>query len=536
VLKTLTGRKQGGSTIAMQVAKHCLLDYGATPASTGLRGILRKGREMLLAWRLVNIEGRDKILAYYLNHAAMGPGLRGIGPAAWDYFRKKPPQLSVGEAALVAVLLPSPSRDPRQPQHRDRYEAARQALLLQMYQAGAIDTTTYQQALRPPALSPSTRPAADIASPQSVATLFRVIDPILRRFGLRYTPQQLRHMRPFPLHLRVSLHAQLGWRFYQALAPTLETEDLRYAVIILIDGRPAVLLGGHLDLYHYVFQARRQVGSVSKLFFYEAVWQLGYMHPTTVVEDGNMPAALQKRLGRPPYRPRNDDGRLRAPLPHHQSLSASVNKIAYRTTWGERTNTQRLAIARLLVQRFGFPWQHVTRRSLTHFYPAFMADEAVPLGTWLATPFEVATMLEKGFRGSPLVPDHLLLSWNGKSTTTSTSVATPGLSQPLFRALQDAVAATAPQAALRDSPLVLAAKTGTTDGGRDAWFAGFVVPVQYTRNASIVPRMTFVVWAGYDDNRAAGLYGGTIHGPIFHRFLQDTHVQETLRSLLQKKR
>lgn len=82
ILKTLTSRRQGGSTIAMQVAKHCLLEYGEIPASTGLRGVMRKGREVLLAWRLIHVEKHDKVLAYYLNHAAMGPGLSGIGPAA----------------------------------------------------------------------------------------------------------------------------------------------------------------------------------------------------------------------------------------------------------------------------------------------------------------------------------------------------------------------------------------------------------------------------------------------------------------------
>jgi hypothetical protein len=170
----------------------------------------------------------------------------------------------------------------------------------------------------------------EMRSPQSVATIFRVLDPILRCFGLPYTPQQLRHKRPFPLHIRVSLHAQLSWQFYQAMATTLESPELRYGVTFLVDGRPVVLFGGDLDLYHYVFQARRQVGSVSKLFFYEAVWQLGYIHPTTIVADGDMPEALRKRFGRPLYRPRNEDGRLRAPVPHHRSLSASVNKIAYR--------------------------------------------------------------------------------------------------------------------------------------------------------------------------------------------------------------
>ena len=59
------------------------------------------------------------------------------------------------------------------------------------------------------------------------------------------------------------------------MAPALDDPELKYAAVILVDGRPVVLFGGHLGLYHYVFQARRQVGSVSKLFFYDAVWQMG---------------------------------------------------------------------------------------------------------------------------------------------------------------------------------------------------------------------------------------------------------------------
>src|SRR5262249_54172091 len=154
VVKTLTGRKQGASTIPIQVAKHCLLDYGARPTRTWLGGGIRKVREMLLAWRLVKVEGREKVLAYYLNHAPMGPGLYGIGPAAWHYFRKKLHDRSVGEAALLAVVLRSPGRSPRQPAYYARYEAARQALLQRLYEARAIDARTYQQALYPPALYP----------------------------------------------------------------------------------------------------------------------------------------------------------------------------------------------------------------------------------------------------------------------------------------------------------------------------------------------------------------------------------------------
>jgi membrane peptidoglycan carboxypeptidase len=390
IVKTLTGRKQGGSTIAVQVAKHCLLNYGERPTRAWITGGIRKIREMLLAWRLVKVEGRDNVLEYYLNHAPMGPGLYGIGPAAWDYFGKKPRELSVGEAALLAILLPSPGRSPRHAAYYARYETARQALLQRLYEAQVINAVTYQQALHPPMLYASVQHHVSMAAPQTVAGAFRAVDLILARFGLRSTPQQLLYERPFPIRIRVSLHSRLSQWFDEATAPALQDEELRYAGLMLVDGRPVVLVGGELELFHYVFQARRQVGSVSKLFFYETVWRLGYVHPDTIVADGDMPEPRRQRLARPLYHPRNDDGRLRAPLPHYQALSHSLNTIAYRTTWGERTDAQRYAIARMLVERFGFPWQQRTPDPLPHFYSVFTTDETAPLGTWQATPFEVA--------------------------------------------------------------------------------------------------------------------------------------------------
>ena len=535
IVKTLIGRKQGGSTIAIQVAKHCLLHYGARPTRAGLSGGIRKIREMLLAWRLVKVEGREKVLEYYLNHAPMGPGLYGIGPAAWDYFRKKPHALSVGEAALLAVVLPSPGRSPRHPAYYARYEAARKALLQRLYEARVINEAAYQQALLPPMFYPPVHHSVSMAAPQSMAAAFRALDPVLQRFGLPSAPQQLRYERPFPIHVRVSLHTRLNQWFSEAMTPALVDAELRYAALMLVDGRPVVLVGGDLDLFHHVFQARRQVGSVSKLFFYETVWRLGYVHPDTLVEDGDMPEPLRQRLARPLYHPRNDDGRLRARLAHYQAFSQSVNKIAYRTTWGERTDAQRHVIARMLVERFGFPWQHVTQHSLARFYKVFTADETVPLGTWQATPFEVAAMLEKGFRGAALTSDDLILAWNGKTIAPAAVAPAPGLSPILLKALRGAMAVTAPQAVLHDSAWIVAAKTGTTDEGRDAWLAGFLLTAQQMHQTTIRPRITFVVWAGYDDNRPAGLYGGRVHGPIFRRFLSEKHVQATLRALLQEK-
>jgi hypothetical protein len=63
---------------------------------------------------------------------------------------------------------------------------------------------------------------------------------------------------------------------------------------------------------------------------------------------------------------------------------------------------------------------------------------------------------------------------------------------------------------------------------------GTTLTAQQIHQTTIYPRITFVVWAGYDDNRPAGLYGGRMHGPIFHRFLSEKRVQATLQALLQE--
>jgi membrane carboxypeptidase/penicillin-binding protein len=54
----------------------------------------------------------------------------------------------------------------------------------------------------------------------------------------------------------------------------------------------------------------------------------------------------------------------------------------------------------------------------------------------------------------------------------------------------------------------LAGKTGTTNGRRDSWFAGYA------------PNRATVVWVGYDDNAATRLSGARAALPIWARFMR----------------
>jgi len=97
----------GGSTITQQLAKNLFLG--------GERSLLRKAQELVLAWELELLLGKQRILEIYLNSVEWGEGVFGAEAAARRYFRVGAASLSAGQAAQLAVLLPAPKRFERRP-------------------------------------------------------------------------------------------------------------------------------------------------------------------------------------------------------------------------------------------------------------------------------------------------------------------------------------------------------------------------------------------------------------------------------------
>ena len=129
-------RLRGASTISQQVAKNLFLWPGQSWA--------RKGLE---AWFTVWIEllwPKRRILEVYLNSAQFGRGIWGVEAASRAYFGKEAARLSRHEAALLATVLPSPTR--YRVVNSGPYVRSRQAWIVgQMYQ---IDTAALRQALK----------------------------------------------------------------------------------------------------------------------------------------------------------------------------------------------------------------------------------------------------------------------------------------------------------------------------------------------------------------------------------------------------
>ena len=100
--KSVTGgRAKGGSTITQQVAKYLLQD--------DTYAVSRKIREAILAFRLEDTLSKQQILELYLNSIFLGRNAYGVQAASRAYFDKDVGDLTLPEAAYLAVLPKAPS-------------------------------------------------------------------------------------------------------------------------------------------------------------------------------------------------------------------------------------------------------------------------------------------------------------------------------------------------------------------------------------------------------------------------------------------
>ncbi|MEO5703221.1 MAG: monofunctional biosynthetic peptidoglycan transglycosylase, partial [Gammaproteobacteria bacterium] len=93
---------QGASTISQQVAKNLFLWLN--------RSYLRKGLEAYFTLLIETLWSKQRILEVYMNIAGMGNNVFGVGAASQYFFNKPASMLTPQDAALLAAVLPSPSR------------------------------------------------------------------------------------------------------------------------------------------------------------------------------------------------------------------------------------------------------------------------------------------------------------------------------------------------------------------------------------------------------------------------------------------
>jgi membrane peptidoglycan carboxypeptidase len=147
-------QQQGASTLTMQYVRMSLA-YSATNPQEVVDATKdtpkRKVNEMKYAMQVEKELTKDQILERYLNTAPFGGGAYGVYAASQVYFKKKPKDLTVPEAALLAGMVKAPSAfDPTTetgyPQARDR----REYVLTDMLELGFITPADFAKAKATP--------------------------------------------------------------------------------------------------------------------------------------------------------------------------------------------------------------------------------------------------------------------------------------------------------------------------------------------------------------------------------------------------
>jgi penicillin-binding protein 1A len=135
------GRRQGASTITMQVARNFFLSSEKT--------LTRKLYEALLAFKIEHNLEKDQILELYINQIYLGQRAYGFAAASQTYYGKALSQLSLAETAMLAGLPKAPSlynpiANPQRAKQRQQY------VLRRMRELGYVTAAQHDDAVKAP--------------------------------------------------------------------------------------------------------------------------------------------------------------------------------------------------------------------------------------------------------------------------------------------------------------------------------------------------------------------------------------------------
>jgi len=471
--------REGASTITQQLVRGFFL----TPERT----LGRKIREAILAYRVEKNHTKEEILYLYLNQVYFGHGNYGIEAASRDYFGKGVDQLSLAEAALLAGLPRSPSRNSP---YRDFFAATERQryVLRRMLQEKFINEAAYREALQTPVrLSPAPALNSQIA-PYFVEYVRRVIgdrygfDPLLQGGLQIYTTLDGDVQLAAQKALREGLNEIRLRVRKKSRTPPRDAQGEVEGALLAMDPRTGMvraLVGGY-DFYQSQFnralQAKRQPGSAFKPIIYSAALEAGYSE-LSIVPDA--PLVFRMAPGKF-WRPQNYDNRFVGPVTLRSALAHSLNSVAVRLA-------QRVGLERVIQQARKLGIESPLEKNLS-----------LALGSASVSLLEMVRAFGVFAGGGNLAEPLFILKVTDRygnvleeSEPTSKAVLSPEIAYVLTDMLKNVVQSGTARAAAKLGPNV-AGKTGTTSDFRDGWFIGYT------------PKFIAGVWVGYDDHRPLG--------------------------------
>ena len=493
----------GGSTITQQVAKLLCLGDTFDPtrfaneaefeAECRSGGIWRKIKEIPYAFAMEAKYSKEEILSIYMNRSYLGGGARGFEAASQVYFNKPAADLNVSEAAMLAGLLPAPSRY-APTASLERAQARASVVMGLMRQEGYLDDQQLAQARANPA---TLSQAASARAGGYFADWLMESGP---GFLTSETTEDVTITTTLDQRIQRAAERALQKVFDEKVKDGSTAEAA--VVVMSADGAVRAIIGGRDTRVNGVFnratQAKRQTGSSFKPFVYAAALEAGYS-PSDRIEDG--PLTIRIPGGRN-WSPQNYTRNYRGMVTLTQSLAQSLNTstIRLQEVVG-RDQVIRVArdfgiVSNLTTSpSLGLGASEATLMELTGAYAGIRNG-----GTSVA-PYGVVEVAMQG-------DDRPLMGQTGGFGERVISQRAAG--QLIYMMQQVISNGTGGRAQLGDRPV--AGKTGTTSSYRDAWFVGFTE--QYVTG----------VWMGNDDNTPlTGVTGGGLPAEIWQAVMLEIH-------------
>ena len=140
---------RGASTITQQLAKNMFrvrsqYSTGLLGKIPGLRILIVKSKEWIIALKLESYYSKKEILTMYANTVDFGSNAYGIKTAAKTYFNKSPKELTTDEAAiLVGMLKATTYYNPKS--HPENSRSRRNVVLSNMLKHGDLQRSQYDE-------------------------------------------------------------------------------------------------------------------------------------------------------------------------------------------------------------------------------------------------------------------------------------------------------------------------------------------------------------------------------------------------------
>ena len=491
----LRQKAQGGSTITQQLVKNYFLSSEKT--------FKRKFQELIMSILLEARFTKDEILETYLNIIYMGQSgafrIHGFNAAADYYFQKDLKNLQLHECALLASILNSPGL--YNPWKKPENASKRRHLVLgKMRELNFIGIEDAEPANKKPLTEAAPKAQAQETAPYYIDAVRKFLEKNnLPSQGVKvYTALDLQAQQRAQESLQNHL-GQLEKNNKQIKMNKEKGLSLEGAVLSgdAQSGLVHVLVGGRSfrkTQFNRAIDGHRQVGSIMKPFVYLSALKSNtpagtpYL-PTTMILDEKFTIKYEGKT----WSPENYGKEYYGSVPLFFALKNSLNASTARL--GLEIGLQKIIAT---AQEMGVDSDLKPFPSLTlgafELYPIEVLRSYMSLSQMGRKPDLSYVLKVEDFQDRPLYQfePHVAES----EDSASVAVLVGMMKQAVQTGTAKAISASG-------FTLPAAGKTGTTSDNKDSWFAGFT------------PKITTIVWVGYDQNEKTGLTGASGAVPIW---------------------